>query len=185
LLRYFLASHGVRMPDARRLAEALRQGIGAKSDARVCIDLGSHTLRRHRGALHVVAELAKLPLEVVSSWRGESRVVLPGVGAIDMWRRRGAGIDLDRLLAQPVTVCLRQGGEKLQPDAARPRRPVKDLLQVAGVPPWQRERLPFLWSGTRLVWVAGVGIDCAFRAEKGRPGVVPRWCASLPMAVPA
>ncbi|HSE02066.1 MAG TPA: tRNA lysidine(34) synthetase TilS, partial [Burkholderiales bacterium] len=35
LLRYFLASHGVTMPNAARLDEALRQALTAKQDARV------------------------------------------------------------------------------------------------------------------------------------------------------
>jgi tRNA(Ile)-lysidine synthase len=52
---------------------------------------------------------------------------------------------------------------------------VKTLLQEQGVPPWQRERLPFLWSGERLVWVAGLGIDHAFRAQAGAAGVIPLW----------
>ena len=95
--------------------------------------------------------------------------------ALEMRRRRGAGIALELLLAKPVTLRLRRGGEKLQPDAARPRRAVKDLLQEQGVPPWRRERLPFLWSGNRLVWVAGLGVDCAFQARPGAPGVAPAW----------
>ena len=82
---------------------------------------------------------------------------------------------IQKLLAKPVTLCLRRGGEKLQPDAARPRRHVKDMFQERSVPPWRRERLPYLWSGERQVWVAGLGIDCAFHAAAGRAGVTPRW----------
>ena len=175
LLRHFLAGQGVRMPDARRLAEALRQAIHAKGDARVCVDLGTHQLRRHRGVLHVAPAAAAPAARCSASWSGESRVALPGLGVLTMRRRRGEGIALDKLLAHPVTVRLRRGGERLRPDAARPRRPVKDLLQMAGVPPWQRERLPFLWSGDRLVWVAGVGVDQAFQAEQGTAGVTPVW----------
>jgi tRNA(Ile)-lysidine synthase len=96
-------------------------------------------------------------------------------GVLHMPRRRGAGIDLEKLMAQPVTLRARCGGEKLQPEAARPRRALKDLFQMLDVPPWRRDRLPLLWSGERLVWVAGVGIDCAFRARAGAPGVTPRW----------
>ncbi len=46
---------------------------------------------------------------------------------------------------------------------------------MQGVAPWRRDRLPLLWSGERLVWVADIGIDCAFRARAGAPGVTPRW----------
>ncbi len=179
LLRYFLAQQHMTMPDARRLDEALRQALTAKIDARVCIDLGTHSLRRFAGALQVaIAQPRQLSGAKAFSWRWreERRLVIPELhGALDMRRRRGVGIDLEKLLAKPVTVRLRRGGEKLQPDAARPRRQVKDLFQEHSVPPWRRERLPYLWSGERLVWVAGLGIDCAFKARAGTAGVMPHW----------
>lgn len=187
LLRYFLAQQHMTMPDARRLDEALRQALTAKIDARVCIALGAHgthgthSLRRFAGALQVaIAPPRQLPgaKEFARRWREEQRLVIPELnGALEMRRRRGAGIDLEMLLARPVTVRLRCGGEKLQPDAARPRRQVKDLFQEHSVPPWHRPRLPYLWSGERLVWVAGLGIDCAFKARAGAAGVMPRWVA--------
>ena len=178
LLRYFLASRGVAMPDARRLGEALRQIITARNDARVCVDIGSHVLRRFAGAIYVTPRQASGVGDLAFRWRGERRLEIPALqAALEMRRARGRGIDLARLLAKPVTLRMRRGGEKLQPDAARPRRAVKDLLRERLVPPWQRERLPYLWAGGRLVWVAGLGIDCAFQAAKGKPGVVPRWVA--------
>ncbi len=178
LLRYFLASRRVAMPDARRLGEALRQVTTAKADARVCVDIGEHALRRYAGALHVTPPQPDSPGDFACRWREERRLVVPELKAmLEMRRVRGAGIDLARLLAKPVVLRLRQGGEKLQPDAARPRRPVKDLYQEYRVPPWQRAQLPYLWSGGQLVWVAGLGIDCAFQAGKGAAGVVPRWVA--------
>ena len=164
------------MPDARRLDEALRQVLTAKVDARICIDLGTQTLRRHAGVLHVVPREPPLPANFSRCWREERTLIIPELHAtLEMRRRRGAGIALDALLARPVTLRMRRGGEKLQPDAARPRRHVKDLLQERGVPPWRRDRVPFLWSGERLVWVAGLGVDCAFHARAGRPGVMPLW----------
>jgi tRNA(Ile)-lysidine synthase len=178
LLRHFIAVRGARMPDARRLDEALRQALTAKSDARVCVNLGDHDLRRHRGALQVVTRRALAPDAGAKAqpWHGERLLELPQWhGALEMRRRRGAGIDLEALLAQPVSLRLRRGGEKLRVDAARPRRALKDWFQAAGVPPWRRDRLPCLWSGERLVWVAGLGIDCAFQAGAGTAAVVPRW----------
>jgi tRNA(Ile)-lysidine synthase len=179
VLRHFLSSQGARMPDARRLDEALRQALEARIDARVCVDLGDCTLRRHRARLYVVPVGAMPVRGLAMAWRGERRLVVPGLGALDMRRRRGAGIALDKLTAQAVTLRLRHGGERMQPEAGRPRRPVKDLLQIAQVPPWPRAQLPFLWSGDRLVWVAGVGIDQAFRAAANAAGVIPFWHAGV------
>ena len=70
---------------------------------------------------------------------------------------------------------LRSGGERLQPDARRPRRTLKNLFQEAGVPPWQRERLPLLFSGETLVWAPGLGVDAAYQAPAKALGVLPEW----------
>jgi len=63
----------------------------------------------------------------------------------------------------------------LQPDARRPHRTLKNLFQEAGVPPWERERMPLLYCGEDLVWVPVLGVDAAYRAAGNRAGVVPEW----------
>jgi tRNA(Ile)-lysidine synthase len=106
-------------------------------------------------------------------WNGESLLKLPGLGGELRFRKaRGKGIALEH---QPLSVRLRAGGERLQPDPRRPRRTLKNLFQEAGVPPWQRERLPLLFRGDDLVWVPGLGIDARFQAARGAHGLVPEW----------
>jgi tRNA(Ile)-lysidine synthase len=94
-----------------------------------------------------------------------------------MNRARGAGISLARLRGRPVTIGVRRGGERLQPDCRRPRRSLKNLLQEARIPPWHRGRLPLLLCGDELVWVAGIGVDCRYQAAGAEPGVRPVWSA--------
>ena len=156
------------MPNADRLEEALKQVLMAKDDARVCVDIGGCELRRFAGALHVVPKMAASVAAFTRAWRGERRIVLPEAGGVPtLARGRGAGISLARLAAHPVTIRVRRGGERLQPDRGRPRRSVKNLLQESRIPPWWRDRLPFLYCGKRLVWVPGLGIDCDFEAQAG------------------
>jgi tRNA(Ile)-lysidine synthase len=75
-------------------------------------------------------------------------------------------------------VKLRSGGERLQPDARRPRRTLKNLFQEAGVPPWERERLPLLYRGDDLVWAPKLGIDSRYQSAPERAGWVPEWCVT-------
>jgi tRNA(Ile)-lysidine synthase len=179
LLRHFLAGHGVVMPNAERLEEALRQSLTAKDDARVCIDMGDFELRSFAGALHVVAKIPGPDAKFFRPWRGELELSLPELGgALSMTKGRGTGISLARLQAKPVSVRVRGGGERLQPDCRRPRRSLKNLLQEAAIAPWQRERVPLLFCGDILVWVPGVGIACDYQAKEGEPSVVPDWTAT-------
>ncbi|MEQ1772729.1 MAG: tRNA lysidine(34) synthetase TilS [Burkholderiales bacterium] len=176
LLRHFLARAEITMPDRRTLDEALRQAINAKQDARVNIDLGSHGLHRFEGALHLVRKQGTPDSGFATPWQGERSLRVAALGAtLTMKPGRGGGIDLERLRAAPVTLRLRQGGERLRPDANRPRRSVKDLFQEHGVPPWMRDRLPFLWSGQHLVWVPGLGVDQRFHAATGASSITPHW----------
>jgi len=176
LLRYFLACRGVAMPNTERLDEALRQALAAKPDARVLIELGDCELRRFQNRLHALPRLKVLPPGYARRWRGEKKIVLPELGgALTMTRARGAGISLARLGEHPVTIRKRRGGERLRPDRRRPRRSLKNLLQEARIPPWERERLPLIFCGQELVWAPGVGVNCAFQAEAAEPAVEPAW----------
>jgi len=178
LLRYFFADHGLTMPGAGRLEEALRQALEAQQDARVLVELGDFTLRRHAGNLHLVRSGSAPPAHFEMRWRGEKKIALPELGGVlSLAPARGSGISLARLGARPVTIRVRQGGERLQPDCRRPRRSLKNLLQEARLPPWQRERLPLLYCGEHLVWVAGIGVDCRYQAAGAEPAILPAWDA--------
>ena len=88
---------------------------------------------------------------------------------------RGKGISLASVEKLPVTLRVRRGGERLQPASDRPSRTLKNLLQECHVPPWQRDRLPLLFCGNRLIWVHGIGVACEFQAQPGAPSVEPHW----------
>jgi tRNA(Ile)-lysidine synthase len=176
LLRYFLSRHGASMPDTDRLDEALRQALTAKEDARVLVGVGGFELRRFEGRLHAVPRLAAPQAGYARQWRGERKMPLPQLGGVlAMDRGRGNGISLARLRGRRVTIELRRGGERLQPDCRRPRRSLKNLLQEARIPPWERERLPLLFCGGDLVWAPGFGVDCSFQAAAGEAAVEPAW----------
>lgn len=176
LLRFLIDAKGWRMPDSARLTEALRQALEAKPDARVLVNLGSCELRRHAGAIHLVALRTCVVDDSVITWSGQERLAFPAAGGIlSMARRQGAGMSAARLERASVTIRLRQGGERLQLEAGRPRRTVKNLLQEAGIPPWQRDRLPFIYCGDDLACVPGIGVDCRFGAKRGEPSILPSW----------
>jgi tRNA(Ile)-lysidine synthase len=176
LLRYFLACHGVAMPNAERLDEALRQALTAKQDARVLVELDDFTLRRHAGRLYLVRSGGGPPAHYERRWQGEKKMALPELGGVlTLARATGAGISLSRLRGGVVTIRLRRGGERLQPNCRRPRRSLKNLLQEARMPPWQREYIPLIFCGGKLVWAARIGVDCAFQAAAGEAAVEPTW----------
>jgi tRNA(Ile)-lysidine synthase len=169
LLRRYLRSKGLKAPSEAKLVEMLKQL--ASGAPRIKLRHDGATLRTYRGKLFLDPEYASRfsPQE----WSGEPRLGLPELGGELRFRKvRGKGIALEH---KPLSVRLRSGGERLQPDPRRPRRTLKNLFQEAGIPPWERERLPLLFRGEDLVWVPGLGIDARFQAQSEAQGLVPEW----------
>ena len=171
LLRSYLKEKGLGAPSEAKLAEMLRQleaGRGA-------IDHEGVTFRFYRGKMF--PDGTKKPSRLKpTTWNGEPRLPLPELGGELRFKRvRGQGIDRKLLKSGGFQVRFRSGGERLQPDAKRPRRTLKNLFQEAGIPPWERERLPLLYRGDDLVWAPGLGVDARFIAASRSDGLMPEW----------
>jgi tRNA(Ile)-lysidine synthase len=173
LLRDWLSEQGLRAPSEARLGEMLKQLAGGGSRTAIAHD--GAVLRAYRGQAYVTA--AKAPRAFrPRAWSGESRLALPELGGELRFRRaRGQGIDAGLIRGKTLSVRLRSGGERLKPDARRPRRTLKNLFQEAGIPPWKRDRLPLLFCGGDLVWAPGLGIDAKFASAGRSAGIVPDW----------
>ena len=178
LLRRYLERAGAEL-HPERLREGLRQLLEARDETQMALRFGPVELRRHRGrALAVpVAREPVAGLDAPQLWRGEPRLDLGESGLLEFQRVERGGLGLD---GSEVTLRRRRGGENFRPDAKRPRRPLKDWLREAGIPPWQRERLPLLFVGERLAWVAGLGMDIDCRAKPGEPGWQLAWRPTSP-----
>lgn len=179
LLRWFLDRQGVRVPSAARLEEILRQAIEARVDAQVEIAAGDKRVCRYRGRLYVVAAVnLDIPADCRVNWAFQDCLEIPG-GMLHFDFCQGEGISLAKLRAAPVTVRFRHGQAWLRPDCRRPSRSLKNLFQESAIPPWQRPRIPLLFSGERLVWAAGIGVDCDYRAAAGEAGVLANYLSLL------
>ena len=179
LLRQFLRSKGLRAPSEARLVEMLKQ-LAARG-RRTLIEHDGARLRVYRGNVSVEPPPSAASFAALK-WQGEAKLEIPALGGELRFRRaRGKGFDAGM---KSLQVRLRAGGERLQPDPRRPRRTLKNLFQEAGVPPWERERLPLLFSGDDLVWAPGLGIDARFRAAAGKRGLLPEWRAARQVSRP-
>jgi tRNA(Ile)-lysidine synthase len=175
LLRWYLGQQGLPLPRRDQLDELLRQLTSARGDAQPSMELAGARVYRHRGLLRIApAAPAAQPWEV--RWCGEPDLALPpGLGRVRFQRLTGAGLAVEQLAGRDVVVRARSGGERIKLAPNRPTRTLKNLLQEAGVPEWQRDRLPLLASDGNVLWVAQLGIDCRFAAAAREPGVMPTW----------
>ena len=172
LLRHFLHIHRLTLPSAARLDDMLRQLLTAAADREIGIRVQSMVLCRYREEAWLVDSPPILPASLHRLWTGEARLDLPELGGRLLFSA-GSGL---RLPSGPVLqVHLRKGGEMFRPQANRPEKPLKALLQEIGMPPWERRRLPLLWHDGQLVCVPGVGIAADWQCRPGEAGVEIRW----------
>jgi tRNA(Ile)-lysidine synthase len=174
LLRCFLREGGVEAPPARRLEETIRQLLHARDDRHVRVLLGTAELCCDHGRVRL-RPLAPVRAAAVR-WRGEEVLAAPGgLGEVVFTCAEGAGISRQRIVGRQVELRSRRGGERIQPDCRRPRRTLKKLLQEHRIEVWERARLPLLYCDEHLVWAPAIGVDCAWQAGPGEPGMLPVW----------
>ncbi len=176
LLRYFLAQKMSYLPSTAKLDELLRQLSVITPDNHLSFKCESIEIRCFRGAIECLTIKSTAKKQFVIPWQGEKQLYIePLQGMLIFTHRPGTGIDLQKLFQQTITIRPRSGGEKLQLDVARPRRSLKKILQETALPPWKRDALPLLFCADRLIWVAGIGIDCHFQAPPDALGLEITW----------
>lgn len=177
LLRYFFALNRIPMPSQTRLAAMLEQLTRANPDRQPCIRHANWELHRYQGWAHLAAALPPTTgLDLCWTWQGEAQLELAELGGmLNFTDIDGQGLDPGKLSQAPVTIRLRQGGERFRPDCRRPRRSLKNILRESAIPPWQRDGLPLLYCGETLAWAAGIGVDCAWQTAPDAAGILPEW----------
>jgi len=173
LLRWWLSSHQLEMPSSVRLKEMLRQLLCARSDGiiKIAVDKDVY-LRRYRNLAYLEPESTEL---IEMAWQGESVINLPDNTRLLFEKKVGEGLAIQRIGITRLQIKYRQGGERFKPNIGRPTRTLKHLLQEAGMPPWQRARLPLIYHRDTLAVVPGIGVAAELQATENEPGLAITW----------
>ncbi|MDP2152429.1 MAG: tRNA lysidine(34) synthetase TilS [Methylotenera sp.] len=174
LLRWWFAQHYLFMPTSDHLTEMLKQLLNAKPDAELGINIQHYTLRRYQQRAYLSVDQVNEPFDMV--WNGESELVVPNGGRLFFKQVEGAGLALKFGMAR-LRITNRSGGERFKPDALRPTRTLKHLLQAANIPPWQRDHLPLVYWQDTLAYIPGVGVAHELKATKDELGLEITWQA--------
>ena len=143
-------------------------GTGSSFDLNDCL------IFRHDGELFAVRKGSANAPDPTSFGATDRSVEMgPGNGTLFISPLSG---DVISQRLQYFTVRYRTGGEALKLPG-RPTKSLKDLLHEAGVPPWQRQRLPLIYAETELIYVPGIGVAESHQAEPGDLGLYIQWQA--------
>ncbi|MDG4553291.1 MAG: tRNA lysidine(34) synthetase TilS [Candidatus Competibacter sp.] len=189
-LRRWLRRLGLPVPDARQLRHILHDVLTAARDRQPCIRWPGGEVRRYRNTLYAMPPLPPHDTRQTLVWRTTTAadwppLDLPGLGTLRLRATRGEGLRAETLAGAALTIRFRQGGERFRPVGRRHGQELKKLLQEAGIPPWERDRLPLLYFPIAPTWpregggsqgllaVVGLGIAAEVAAGPGEPGFLP------------
>jgi tRNA(Ile)-lysidine synthase len=181
VLRSWLSGHGLEHVSRARLRDLLAQALTARGDARLLLRIGALEVRRHRGLLLLREAQRSSGDSATITWRGEDEIAVPGWGGVLRFDTTvDEGFEVDWLSGAQLELRGRGGGERFKPHPTRPSKTLKRLFQDANVPEFERARLPLVWRGDDLIFVAGLGADARL-IDTGGERVMLEWHPDAPL----
>lgn len=172
VLRRWLRALDLPEPTHYQAAELVRQLGEAGEDRQPCVRWPGAEVRRYRELLHALPPLQVPPFDWVAPFDGSALALPMNLGTLRL-------VDTQRLSAtvtDDLHVRFRRGGESLRLEAGGHTRELRDLFQEAGIPPWQRGRLPLVFERDgALLAVADLWVSEAGFALFGARGARLEW----------
>ena len=172
VLREWLKQGTDSAAEARSLQTLLAEVIEAAPDRQPRLVIGSVVVRRFDDALYLLPRRADRRAPPAPFVIEAGHVAsIPGVGRVSLLPELGA----DAVRPGHVyTIAFRRPGTACRL-AGRPEKPLKQVLQESGVPPWLRDVVPLLFVDAELAAVGGVGVCEGFAVAAGEQGVRLVW----------
>jgi len=176
VVRHWLRQLTGGTPSAAVLERILHDVPCSREDAEPCVRWGGFELRRYRDTLYLLPQLPPPDPARWLPWSLVEPLALPAQGGVLSARRQaGRGIRQAVIGAAGVRVGWRRGGERCVPAGRGQHHALKKLFQEAGIPPWQRARIPLIFIDRQLAAVPGLWVCEPFQAGPGEPGVQIDW----------
>ncbi|MFO0513007.1 MAG: tRNA lysidine(34) synthetase TilS [Gammaproteobacteria bacterium] len=182
-LRAWLRAQGATMPDAVHLERIRVELPAARTDAQPVVRWSGGEVRRFRGRLYFLSVDAAPPA-VAGAWdaraagrwdwaRGRAHPLGPGRGRLRLVPDPSGPI-ARAALPPRLVVRTRPSGARVALRDGGPRHALGELMRAAGVLPWERDRLPVVCAGARIVAVPGLLVTAAFAAPSADPAAYGR-----------
>lgn len=166
LLRHWLRCRGLPLPDTRHLQRIEQEVLPARPDAEPRVCWPGAEVRRYRDDLYALPPLTPPPATELA-WPQPEPLVLADGRTLTMRACTGQGLSAARCAGARVTVRFRAGGERCTPAGRGHTHELRKLFQEAGVPGWERERVPLLFVDGMLAQVVGYWLCEPFAAAAG------------------
>ncbi len=167
ILRQWFDYLGLKAPSQAMVQCILKEIVAARADADPILLAQGHQVRRYRQRLYCIkpAELTAKGDFILSS--GERAFAVNDTVTYAIVPS-DTGISVKRWQAAEVKIYFRAGGEAIQLPGRKGHHSLKKLFQEAGIPPWQRPTIPYIYLDGKLAAVGENWVASAFySAETG------------------
>ncbi len=180
VIRFWIKQCSLPIVSTKIMDQISTSLITARDDAAPLVRWSGGELRRYREHLYAMAPLEPFDSSQQFRWRWqEGALELPAaIGRVVAQAHvatngdsGGEGLSRTQCEQQPLSVRFRQGGERCRLPGRTQHHQLKGLLQQAGVPPWQRDRIPLIYLGEQLAAVVGYFYCAPFQAKGGEARV--------------
>ena len=173
VLRYWINAAGYDKPRRNILQEVIDSVLPAAEDATPLVLWGNTEIRRYQDTLYVLRALNSHEIHHTYAWDGEQPLSIETLQLeLNLEQTAGKGLQQDAV-ARRMAVRFRQGGEQIRPHGRQHTHSLKKLMQEAGIPPWQRNRIPLIYIDHQLACVCGYWIADVFSVNADQQGWYP------------
>lgn len=170
VLRLWIDALGLPPLPAGGVARIEAELLRARADSGATFAWSGAEVRAWSERLHAGTTRAPLPSGWREEWDGRQPLRLPDGGILFLSGTSDAGDaggmqDAGSGFEAPLFVHARQGGERIRLPGRTHSHSLKHVLQEAGIPPWQRARLPLLSNRAGELQAAGDRIVSAAFAQ--------------------
>ena len=150
LLRHWIARRALPVPDSRHLQRIQREVLRAAPDRSPLVAWRGAEIRRYRDDLFALPPLPPVP-KAVLCWK-QGKLTLPeSLGQLRLTDPNGRQVDPITYWSMGLQVQFSAEERGCRPLGRGHYRRFKQLFQEAGIPPWLRSYLPYLFAGDQLV----------------------------------
>jgi tRNA(Ile)-lysidine synthase len=169
VIRYWLKKNGHQSASTSVMDIIIGELIFAGDDRGPMVNWHETEIRRYRNHIYVMKPVVKIPLDIEVTWNLEQPLEIDS-GHLMARRVMGKGLKSVSINDNIVQVRYRRGGETIRPAGRKETHKLKKLFQEAGVPPWQRDRVPLIYINNKLALVTDYWIDESFNAAVTEQG---------------
>jgi tRNA(Ile)-lysidine synthase len=177
VLREWFTSQQLKMPSSKMLQRIKKEVIYARIDRMPCLkwvnEGEQHQIRRYRDQLFVLQDQQSFANTTQIQWDGVSSLCLPAdLGCLSVVKSLTGGIAEQLWEQSEITIRFRSGGETCLLPGRRGHRSLKSIFQEAGIPPWERDRIPLVYLDDQLAAIGILSICEPFYVNPEQPAVI-------------